>query len=276
MMTNNRNISTKVAFYLTLCSLVLPAFTSSGGCKRNREKADSASVKTLPATRALQADKLAERSSNAFKNPYQEIYAHLSGSSQSEQMGGLDFSGNMYWVRDSMIWVSLKKFGFEGMRVLITPNSVVVLNRLDKTAMVKDAAWLESRYGIADGFTMLQAMLLNQPRYLPKAEKTSTIKDSMHLLTQREGYRALDYLFTEGDFRLQKVELKELRQQINVSCAFKGWAEPGAKAFASRLREWDFYSPTDGAASLSLRFEDVEFNQPREVKFEIPAHYQRI
>ncbi len=258
-----------------LTLLILPAYTSTLGCKRNSKNRTTDTV-AVPATRIVQADKLAERTTGAFKNPYKVIYARLNGSSQSEQMGGMDFSGNLYWVRDSMVWLSLKKFGFEGMRVLITPQKVVVLNRLEKTALIKDATWLESRYGIADGFAMLQAMLLNQPLYLPQAEKTTALKDSMHVLTQRDGHRVLHYLFTEGDYRLQKVELTELRQQINVSCVFKAWQEPGAKAFSSRLREWDFYSPTEGAASLSLRFEEVEFNQPREVKFEIPAHYERI
>jgi hypothetical protein len=276
LMMNKRNFSVNTGLLATMvCLLVCSAFTNQGGCNRKRSGLGN-EMESLPATSQLQSNKLQERSVSAFKDKHNSIYTSMNGNSQSQQMGGLDFSGNLYWERDKLIWMSLKKFGFEGMRVLITPDSVIVLNRLEKTVMIKEAAWLESKYGIVDGFSMIQAMLLNQPRYLPKAEKTAAIKDSMHLLTQREGYRALDYFFTEGDYRLQKVELKELRQQINVSCVFKNWAEPGAQSFASRLREWDFYSPTDGAMSLSLKFDHVEFDQKRAVKFEIPAHYERI
>ena len=265
------------SLFLTMAVLlVLPAFTgTNGGCNR-KTKTNNQRDAWEAATKAMSAEAIKEKSTAKFIAKYKYLYAHLTGNSESDAMGGLDFSGNIYWAKDSVIWLSLRKFGFEGMRVIITPDSCVVLNRLDKTVMVRDASWLESQYGITDGFSMLQALLLNEPRYLQKGEKIAGLQDSMYMYTQRDGQRALKYLFSAGDFRMQRAEINELQRQMTVSCVFSGWAAPGAEAFASRQREWLYYSPEQGNMRLNLQFDDVEFNQKRDVRFEIPSHYARI
>jgi Domain of unknown function (DUF4292) len=256
-----------------LLFLLFASFTTKQGCKQKKQENYTLS---LPAKEVLSASEIEKRSIARFGKRHTHMYASLKGSTEGERVGGLDFSGNIYWEKDSLIWITLRKFGFEGMRARITPSSVTILNRLEKTALIRDIQWLEATYGIVDSWSMLQAMLLNQPVYLPKAEKTSAIKDSLHLLTQREGDKVVNFLFSDGDFRLQRVEVSELRRQITVRCMFRNWAEPGASAFSSRSRELFFYSPDEGNTQLNLQFENVEFDTPRSVKFEIPEHYERI
>jgi hypothetical protein len=259
--------------FLLLFVVLFCSFSTEQGCKRKQNESYTLS---LPATKVLPAAEVQKLSLERFGKRRTHLYASLQGSTEGERTGGLDFSGNIYWEKDSMIWITLRKFGFEGMRARITPTSVTILNRLEKTAMIRDVHWLEATYGIVDSWSMLQAMLLNQPVYLPKAEKTSAIRDSMHQIAQREGDKVVNFLFSEGDFRLQRVEVNELRRQITVRCLFKDWAEAGAAAFSSRSRELFFFSPEEGNTQLNLRFENVEFDTPRQVKFEIPEHYERI
>jgi Domain of unknown function (DUF4292) len=257
-----------------ICFLFLTAFTTTNGCKSRR--ATDATTETVAATTSLNAATLQQRAMAAFKNTHTSCYAHIQGETESAQLGNMDFSGNIYWERDQKIWVTLRKFGFEGMRVLITPDSCIVLNRLEKTALIRDAAWLESQYGIADGFAMLQAMLTNAPYDVAKSEKSAAIQDSLHLLTQRQGDRVLRSLMSEGDYRLQRVEIQELRRQINVSCTFADWAEAGSRGFAARTRQIAMQSPSEGQNKLTLRLNEVSFDEKKSVKFEIPAHYERI
>jgi hypothetical protein len=263
-----------ILFSLMGFLMLLPMFQSLGiGCSRNKK--DLSTIIDMPATTALSADQLQKRTETKADIDISRLYTHLSGAAEGGQMGGMDFSGNLYWVKDSMIWLSLRKFGFEGMRVKLTPDSCFVLNRLEKTVLIRDASWLESQYGITDGFAMLQSLLLNEPKYLPKAEKTAAIQDSLHLLTQRDGDRVLRYFFSEGNYRLQRAEMNELRRQISVSCLYAGWAAATKQAFASRQRDFQFYSPEQGNMQLRLDFKDVIFDQIQAARFEIPDHYER-
>jgi Domain of unknown function (DUF4292) len=273
-MNNNQMKTIRFITLLCIICLFLPAFTSeTGGCTR-KDKTDNSL--SLPATTKLTAPELVKLSTTRYTGKYKTMHAQLHGSSESDRMGGLDFSGNIYWEKDSLIWISLRKFGFEGMRAQITPRTITVLNRLEKTVMIRDSHWLEAEYGIVDGWAMLQAMLMNEPFILPKADKKSEIKDSLHLLTQREGDNVIQYHFSHGDYRLQRLEINELKRQITVRCTLSDWAEIGSKAFSSRKREFFMYSPDNGNMKVGLKFEKVEFDKARSLKFEIPDHYERI
>ena len=68
--------------------------------------------------------------------------AELKGDAQ---LSGGDFGNVKLAVvvrlrQDSAFWFTLRKFGFEGARGLVTADSVIVVNRLQREALVKSAA----------------------------------------------------------------------------------------------------------------------------------------
>jgi hypothetical protein len=69
------------------------------------------------------------------------------------------FSGNLRLQKDSAIWVSIRKFGFEGVRVLITPDSVKMINRLEKKYFIGEFESLNSLFDIHVNFLLLQALM---------------------------------------------------------------------------------------------------------------------
>ncbi|MDT8307930.1 MAG: DUF4292 domain-containing protein [Bacteroidales bacterium] len=69
------------------------------------------------------------------------------------------FSGNLRLQQDSAIWVSVRKFGFEGVRVLITPDSVKMINRLEKKYFIGAFESLNRLFDVNVNFLLLQALM---------------------------------------------------------------------------------------------------------------------
>ena len=72
---------------------------------------------------------------------YRPTTAELRGDArvQSPDLGDVKFKLIVRMRRDSAFWFSLRKFGFEGARGLVTADSVIVLNRLQREKLTRRA-----------------------------------------------------------------------------------------------------------------------------------------
>lgn len=69
------------------------------------------------------------------------------------------FSGTIRILKDSIIWVSVRKMGIEGMRLLIRPDSVFYINRLDKSYIASDFSAIEKLFDINLNYYILESLL---------------------------------------------------------------------------------------------------------------------
>src|SRR5215204_4379643 len=68
--------------------------------------------------------------------------------------------------KDSVIWISMVPgLGIEAARIRITPDTIQILNRLQRQYIAGNFSMLKNKFNIAASFEMLQAMLLGN--YLP-------------------------------------------------------------------------------------------------------------
>ena len=72
---------------------------------------------------------------------------------------------NVRLRRDSLIWVSGSLLGIEGVRAVLTPDSVRVVNRLEKSYFVGGYDYLSRLLEVPVSFAQVQALLLGD--YLP-------------------------------------------------------------------------------------------------------------
>lgn len=69
--------------------------------------------------------------------------------------------------KDSIIWVSITgALGIEGVRVMVTPDSVVLINKLNKTVQYRSIAYLQELTKVPLGFYDLQDLLIGNPIFL--------------------------------------------------------------------------------------------------------------
>lgn len=78
-----------------------------------------------------------------------------------------DFNAFIAIKKDSMLWISINAvFGLEAFRVLITPDSVKVLNKLDRVAQLRSVEYLQEVAKIPLTFKELQDLLVGNPIFL--------------------------------------------------------------------------------------------------------------
>jgi hypothetical protein len=114
--------------------------------------------------------------------------------------------------RDSIIWASVSKIGFEGVRAVITPDTVIVLDRLHKTYYAGNFKMLKRRYRVPVTFQQLQATLAGN--YLP-GEGVRDSSDAPDAAVQRLQHNqeqlVVDQFINREKQRLVKLSVADQR-----------------------------------------------------------------
>ncbi|MBL7796353.1 MAG: DUF4292 domain-containing protein [Saprospiraceae bacterium] len=228
-----------------------------------------------PATTPLSADVLIQKLRQNAPEKINTISAHARIYAESEA-GAVEAGANLIWIRDSVLWVNIKKLGIEAVRALVTPDSVIVLNRLEKTVQAKGLDALQREYNLPEGFPLLQHLLLASAWIAPDLHLQADIKDSLHRLAGTNGRYSADYRVEEGAFVLRQATFLQQQDAGLLGLQYGQFKKlPGAGVFPY-FRRIEIFSPESGTARLEIEFTEIEINVPKPYRFEIPDHYQRM
>ncbi|HOZ95324.1 MAG TPA: DUF4292 domain-containing protein [Niabella sp.] len=81
-------------------------------------------------------------------------------------------SAKLVMIKDNAIWISAGLMGFEGVRVLITKDSVKMLNKLEKEYTASSLAYLQDKIGLPADFETLQNLLIGNAVFVNKENAT--------------------------------------------------------------------------------------------------------
>lgn len=204
-----------------------------------------------------------------FMNSQAKVYVEGNGQS-------IGATANIIWIRDSIMWLNIKKFGLEAARALVTRDSVFVLNRLDKTYSARGQESLQRQYSLPAGFDLVQSLLVASAWFFPDISLESDIKDGLHRLSGSNGRFASDYRLEEEAFWLRHEIFLQPRDSRTLSVQFENYKKTELAGWFPYLRTVEAYSPETGQIRLSIELSNVEFNTPKSFRFEIPKHYTRV
>jgi Domain of unknown function (DUF4292) len=254
-----------ILLFFTLCSM------QQNGCKGKKNNADAG---PMPATTQRKTDDL-------LKKLDQNMMAKaewLSGSARIRVDGSgqsIAANVNIIWKRDSAIWLNVKKLGIEGVRALVTRDSVYLINRLEKYYSIKSIATLQREYGLPGGFDALQNTLLGQPWFFKDILLQSDIRDSLHRLSGSNNFWLVDYRMREGSFTLAASSYLQKKEGRSAGLSFENYKKTPFSGYFPYLRRIEAFSPETGEMNLEIEFNDVDLNTPKTWRFDIPKHYDR-
>ena len=229
-----------------------------------------------PATAPLSVDFLKKQLDQNAPDRIKTFSAHARIFAEGDGMA-VEASANLIWIRDSVLWINIKKYGIEAVRALVTRDSVTVLNRLDKTVQVTGMDALQHEYSLPEGFPLLQHLLLASAWIAPDMALQADIKDDLHRLSGSNGRYAADYRIEEGAFALRQVTFLQQRDARVLSQQFAHFKKlPGGAGIFPYIRRIEAFSPESGNIRLDIEFTDIEINVPKPYRFDIPDHYQRV
>jgi hypothetical protein len=119
--------------------------------------------------------------------------------------------------RDSLIWMSVSKTNVEGLRILVTPDSFLMVDRINKQYLAYDYARLREVFNFSFDYRMLEAALVGEP-YFPNGPHEAQRKTPDELVFQDQlGGISLEQFVAKATRKLLRVEARDsLQQQLQV------------------------------------------------------------
>jgi hypothetical protein len=194
--------------------------------------------------------------------------AKIQGSATSKDQK-LPVNANLRIKTDSIIWVSVSAlFGIEAFRMLVTPDSVKILNRLNKTYFVGDIQYLADKYNFPLSFYDLQDVLLakmtlsSESNYLSRQEgenfRIESLSDNLKVgFLLNQNFHALVYELQNDDrsFKAEYLSYIQLNNQLF----------PKEVHFLA--------SSQSDEIDLKYSYSNIVTNTPKKVHFAIPKSY---
>lgn len=195
------------------------------------------------------------------------------------------FSGNIYAVKDSVIWVSLQKLGLEVFRLLVTPDSLKLLDRINKICVLTEIKTFNEVLHTGFDFDLLQAMITgnDMKTYETKGFTEENKKDFIILsytgrkkLQDSLGSVALNqeiWLF-KSNYKIHRNSISESLSGTSASfeATYSDFLEAGGQKFPQNI-EISYKSTKIYKATIN--YTRVSPEKKENAPFSIPAGYTR-
>lgn len=176
-------------------------------------------------------------------------------------------------LRDSVIWATIDKLGFEIARVFITPDSVFIVDRLNKEYTRKSLKDFLLEYSVNIGFSDLQNALIGKMIALTPMHVESKREDDLEMLLVSDitGVTARHWVTVSLPQRLMRSYIVDATgRKLQIENAEWETAQDGSQIPYGRLLTFE---DSDGKTEIEILFSEITKNVPANIPFSIPAHY---
>jgi hypothetical protein len=250
-------------FRLTIFAIL--GLTVLSGC--------SSLKRTTGASSGMTTDRLLKQMARQRLNP--EWFEGKTRIKYADDYMSMSASATLIMQRDELVWLSVRKLGFEVARAKVTQDSVYVLDRINNEYTVESLGYLSESYGLPAGLTELQDFILGNAVFLETEGLDVVPMGATYRLSGEQAGQAAEYLVGAEDYRLRKLAFKAKDSDQEASALYDDYQEVGGDRFFSYLRNLTLESEYSGASEVELKFTKVEFDTPKEIRFSIPSRYTR-
>jgi len=186
-----------------------------------------------------------------------------------------DFNAFIRLQKDSILWVSISStfLGIEAFRLYITPDTIVLLNKLNKTVEYHPFSYVESIAHIPLNFALLQNILVGNPVYVGDSI-VSYRETGNHILIGTVGtfFKNLITL-SLGNNHLERIKLDDidLNQNRTAALVYDDYERTDNFDFATS-REINVSEKSK--VDIKILFKQYEFNNELSFPFTIPRNYK--
>jgi len=182
-----------------------------------------------------------------------------------------DFTAAVRMRRDSALWISLQgPFGIEGGRILITRDSIFVINKLSNEYLRQPISYMSKVMPIQTNLPELQDFIMGAYLLFKHAAPNYRgMEDSLHIIRAESPEFLYQSALNPQNYTLAKSVLtdKMLSQQMNIT--FTGYSQEEGKPFSNE-RSIDI---KQGSKNLNLHlvFTKIKVNEVLSFPFETGA-----
>ncbi|HUX83952.1 MAG TPA: DUF4292 domain-containing protein [Chitinophagaceae bacterium] len=207
--------------------------------------------------------------------PFQSFSAKLKVDYSDSRGDQTAITAFVHLQKDSAIWISITPLlGIEMARVLITPDSVMIMNKINKTIKTRGTDLIRQILNIPADFSTLQDILIGNPIFLNGEVKDYSRSPSLISFTCLDSSLQSHYIVFSDDYRIQDFRLSDRDTASGRYCdiTFGDYAEVDGRNFSTRRR---IFAEDTSVTQINLSFSRVRFDQPLSFSFYIPSDYRR-
>ena len=256
-------------------------------CRSSRVIGRAVGKKDSTVVVAQNADKPEIDTQQIIRNTLQQLEANKIEFTTFSAKMDVDYKGNdgkshnvnanVKMYRDSAIWISVNAtlLSIEGIRLLITKDSVKLLNKLEKTYAARGISFLQEATSLPLDLLILQNLIIGNPVYLDSnivRYNTGNGIISMvslgalfkNLLTLNDANKTLIHskLTDTGPFRNRTADLSYNKYETSKGPLF--------------ATERQIVVSERGRLEVKLDFKNYNLNEEVSFPFSIPKNYARL
>jgi len=186
-----------------------------------------------------------------------------------------DVNANVRMIRDSVIWINVNAFmGIDAMRVMITRDSVKLINKLDKVYTARSVGYLQEVTQLPLDLKTVQELIIGNPVFL----------DS-NIISYSEGPE-LSSILSLGSFFKNLLSLSEPRKELvriklddvditrnrTADLTYTDYESKKGVPFSTKRR---IVVTEKKRLDIKLDFKQYEFNGDVSFPFSVPKNYDR-
>lgn len=188
---------------------------------------------------------------------------------------GYGVNANVKIHRDSAIWVSVNAIlGIEAMRLLVTKDSVKLLNKLEKVYTARSIGYLQEMTSLPMTLETLQEMIIGNPVYLDSnIIRYASGNGIITLLSLGQYFKNLLTL-NEADKAILHSKLDDVNpvRSRTADLSYSNYETQKGQLFATKRQ---IVVSEKGRLEIKLDFKNYTFNEGVEFPFSVPKNYKR-
>lgn len=175
--------------------------------------------------------------------------------------------------KDSIIWVSITgQLGIEGARILIRPDSLIVMNRINKTVLLKPASFLRDELHIPLDFYALQDLVTGNALFDDSIIMHYEIEgDTTQIILAAKKFQNVISINSKTNTIISNKLYDEDNSSLrSATFMYSGYEKSNGFNFSA---EREIFMHNENETAIKLSFKQYSFNEIQTFPFNIPKNY---
>lgn len=239
------------------------------GCKASKSISNTGVTKNLNTKKIIKAYKANQTNFNTLKASLKTNYR----TAEEDE----NITVDLRIEKDHKIWASIKKLGFSGAKIYITPEKVQFYNKLDKTFFDGDFSFISNWLGTDLSFNQLQAILIGETLYPLDAKKyDSEVLEDGYLLQPKQQEKLFEQFITlnPSHFKVKSQEIAQPSKFRILNIDYNKHQKVSKEVLPLDLSVVVVEKTSE--TKVSIQYRNVSLNPELRFPFKIPSSYKEI
>jgi len=210
---------------------------------------------------------------NLIQENWIQAKARVSAKVDGDQY---NVTANINMQKGEMIAVSVRKLGFEVARLVVSKDSILLLNRLERSYVLYDMAGFGKFIGFPVDLPLLQDMLIGNPYLNGTTSWQNGSKAGTALMRTKDVLLESLASITLSNYQMEHSVIKDLKNNRTLESKFSNYQPIKDNKYFSYIRTYELNAEIDEPLFVELQFTDIELDKPFQANMDIPSRYSRV